>query len=184
MGYGLLIAGLALWWAAHLLKRVAPQLRDAMGKHGRSLIAIVIVVGLVLMIWGYRVADTIPLYDLAPIMRHITNLLSVVAIYLLGVAPTRSMLVGKVRHPMLLGVIVWSLGHLLTNGHLAAVLLFGGMGLWALITIVVINSAEGAWQRPESGIWKGDLINVAGTTVIVVIIVGVHTLLGVNPLTG
>lgn len=51
---------------------------------------------------------------------------------------------------MLTGVSVWALSHLLTNGTTRALVLFGGIGLWALIEIILINRRDGAYTKPEA----------------------------------
>lgn len=51
---------------------------------------------------------------------------------------------------MLAGVAVWALAHLLTNGTTRALVLFGGMGAWALIEILLINRRDGVYVKPEA----------------------------------
>ena len=58
MGMILLILGLALWSGAHLVKRLAPAMRDDLGDSGRGPIALAILGGLILMVVGYRMADS------------------------------------------------------------------------------------------------------------------------------
>jgi uncharacterized membrane protein len=55
-----------------------------------------------------------------------------------------------VRHPQLMGVAVWGLSHLFTNGDLRSLVLFGGLGVWAVIEIVALNRRDGAWEKPEA----------------------------------
>jgi hypothetical protein len=54
-----------------------------------------------------------------------------------------------VRHPQLTGVAVWGIAHLLANGDLRSLVLFGGIGLWAVVAMVAINRRDGAWEKPE-----------------------------------
>jgi uncharacterized membrane protein len=53
-----------------------------------------------------------------------------------------------IRHPQLTGVAVWGLAHLVANGDTRSLVLFGGLGAWAVLEIVLINRREGAWQKP------------------------------------
>ncbi|RLA32229.1 MAG: NnrU protein, partial [Gammaproteobacteria bacterium] len=54
------------------------------------------------------------------------------------------------RHPMLTGVFIWAVAHLLVNGTTRALVLFGGLGIWALLEIVLINKRDGAYTKPDS----------------------------------
>ena len=178
------MAGLALWIAAHLFKRVAPGARAALGGKGRGLVALALLVSLVLMVIGYRAAGFWPVYTPIAGMRHLNNLMMVVSIFLFGVGGTKGVLYPKLRHPMLLGVLIWALAHLLVNGDVASIVLFGTMGVWAVVEMMVINAA-GPWVRPTGGRGlKGDLFNAVGTLVLVAVIGAVHSWLGYNPFTG
>jgi uncharacterized membrane protein len=53
------------------------------------------------------------------------------------------------RHPQLTGVLIWGIAHLLSNGDSRSLVLFGGLGLWAIVEMIVINRREGAWVRPQ-----------------------------------
>ena len=72
----------------------------------------------------------------------------------------------------------------LVNGDLASILLFGGIGLWAVVAMAAINRA-GPWTRPTDGRGvKGDVMNLVGTVVLYAIIAGIHFWLGHNPFLG
>ena len=173
-----LILGLLLWWAAHLFKRVLPRQRAAMGKAGRGLVAVLILAGIGLMILGYRDANFVYLYDLPHWVWHVNNLLMLVALFLMGAGGARGLVASKLRHPMLISVVVWAGAHLLVNGDLPSLVLFGGLGLWALVEMAVINRAEGPWTAPEPGPVSKDAKVAAVTIVLYAIIVGVHYWLG------
>lgn len=176
-----LIAGVALFIAAHVSKRLAPGLRDAIGRGG---IAAVLVVSLVLMIWGYRSAPLDPVYTPLPGMGHLNNTLMLVSIFLFGVGGTKGTLYPRMRHPMLWGTVIWAVAHLLVNGDVASLVLFGGIGLWALLEMALINAA-GPWARPAAGRGiKGDGMNLVGTLVLYGLIAAVHVWLGHNPFLG
>jgi uncharacterized membrane protein len=87
------------------------------------------------------------------------------------------------RHPMLLGVLVWAFAHLLVNGDMASVVLFGGMGVWAVMQIMLINSQE-TWERPVRGPASGDVKLLIISAVVFTVIVGIHIGLGYNPFLG
>lgn len=179
----LLIIGVALWWAAHLFKRVAPAARARLGDPGKGIVAAVLALSVVLMVWGYRIAPGEPVYTPLPGMGHLNNLLMLVAVFLFGVGGTKGLLYPRLRHPMLLGTMIWAVAHLLVNGDLASVILFGGIGLWAPLQMVLINRAEPWTPLPGRGL-KGDLMNLAGTVVLFGLIAAVHIWLGHNPFLG
>lgn len=123
----LLIAGLILWTATHYFKRLMPARRAAMGDKGKGPIALLIVASLLMMIFGYRWAEFIPVWSPPAFFTHINNLLMLIAFFVFGMSATTGRLRGKMRHPMLLSVKIWAVAHLLVNGDLASIILFGGM---------------------------------------------------------
>ena len=183
----ILACGVALWSAVHFLPSVAPGLRDrlidAIGpKAYRAVFSIDIFIALGLMTWGYRSADWNAVYTPPTWGVHANNLLMLIAVYLMGVGGARGWLATKLRHPMLLGVTVWSVAHLLANGDEASVLLFGGMLLWALGSIWMINRRTGAWVPPEPRSMAAEIKLIVITLVIFGVIVFTHgVLLGVSP---
>jgi uncharacterized membrane protein len=180
----LLILGLAIWIAAHLFKRIAPGARATLGEKGKGLVAVALLISVVLMVIGYRGAEVSPVYTPIPGIGHLNNLLMLVSVFLFGVGGTKGVLYTKLRHPMLLGMLTWAVAHLLVNGDLASIVLFGVLGLWAIVEMVVINAA-GPWARPTEGKGlKGDLRNGVATLVLVGIIGAIHIWLGHNPFLG
>lgn len=174
----LLILGLALWWAAHLFKRLAPGARESMGDKGRAVVALAVLAAVVLMVLGYRAADFVPVYTPLPGMGHANNTLMLVSLFLFGVGGTKGTLYPHMRHPMLWGTVVWAAAHLLVNGDMASLVLFGGIGLWALAQMVAINRSA-PWVRPAGGRGiKGDAMNLVGTLVLLGVIALVHNWLG------
>lgn len=180
----LLILGLILWIAPHQFKRVAPGARAAMGAQGRAMVAGLVAVGVVLMIIGYRGADFVPVYTPFPGMGHLNNTLMLISVFLFGVGGTKGLLYTRMRHPMLTGMVLWAVAHLLVNGDLASLVLFGALGLWAVAEMIMINRA-GPWVRPAGGRGiKGDAMNLVGTLVLFGLIAAVHIWLGHNPFLG
>ena len=177
----LLILGLALWIAGHAFKRVLPNLRQRLGDPGKGVSAAIILAGVVLMVIGYRGWDADIAYDPPDWGRHLNNLLMLIAVLLFGLGGSKSTFRGSLRHPMLLGLATWAVAHLLANGDWASVVLFGGLGLWALAEMQVINRAEPEWERPEPGTTAGTLRLMAISAVIYLVIAGIHTWLGYWP---
>ena len=178
-----LTLGLILWIAAHLFKRVAPDMRARMGTAGKGASAVVILAGLVLMIVGYRQAPVVNLWYPPASTVHINNLAMLGAVFVYGLSATKGRLRGAMRHPQLIAVKIWAVAHLLVNGDLAALILFGGLLGWAVVEVIVINRSE-AWVRPDPGPAKKDILLVVITLVLYFAITYVHAWLGVWPFPG
>ena len=84
----------------------------------------------------------------------------------------------------MLSVVLWSVGHLLAGGSWPGVVLFGGLGLWAVLEIRFINRRDGAWQRPEPAPRKGDVIVIVGGLVLSLVAVAIHHWRGVPVIVG
>ncbi len=179
----LLILGLLLWSFAHFFKRLMPERRAALGDRGKGFVALGILAGVVLMVIGYRSAAFIPVWTPPSFFGHINNLLMLIAFFLFGMSATTGRLRGVMRHPMLTAVKVWALAHLLANGDLASIILFGGMMAWAVVSVILINRS-GPWDRPTPGDAKKDILLVVITLVMFSLAAGIHTLLGVSPFGG
>jgi uncharacterized membrane protein len=177
----LLLVGIALWWAGHFFKRVLPGVRRRMGDRGKGVAALFILAGLVAMVMGYRGAALETVFVPPAWGRHANNLLMLVAVILLGMGSSKGKLRAWLRHPMLMGVLVWAVAHVLVNGDRPSLVLFGSMGLWAVVEMVVINAKDGPWTRPEPGPIRGDVRLIVISLVAFGVIAAIHTWLGVYP---
>ncbi|WP_223426487.1 NnrU family protein [Tateyamaria pelophila] len=180
----LLILGLILWILAHYFKRLAPDLRASLGNAGKGIIAILIVASIVAMVYGYKWAPFINVWYPPTFMVHINNLLMLIAFFVYGMSATTGRLRGKMRHPQLTAVKIWAVAHLLVNGDLASIILFGGLLAWAVGSVILINRAEPDWQRPAPGPAKKDVILVVITLVMFSVVAAIHVWLGVWPFPG
>ncbi len=178
-----LISGIALWYLAHLFKRLAPCMRAAMGTAGRAAVALALTAATVLMVVGYRAVPAASNLVTIPGNGHLNNLLMMIAVIVFGAGMSKGVLWTRIRHPMLWGVLLWSLAHLLVHNDVASIVLFGGLGLWAVVEMAVINAA-GPWLRPASGGWKRDAVLIVIALVMYAIIVAIHVALGLHPDTG
>jgi uncharacterized membrane protein len=177
----LLVLGLALWIVAHLFKRVMPDQRAAMGNAGRGVMAVLIVVSVVLMVIGYRAAPVVNLWSPPGWLVGINNLLMVFAFYLYAASGAKTWITRKIRHPQLTAVKVWALAHLLVNGDLASAVLFGGLLVWAVVSVIVLNRADPVWVKPPPRPAKKEVTAVVATVVVVVVVMLIHNWLGVQP---
>ena len=181
-----LVIGVALWWAAHMFEQVAPGARaamqDRMGDRSKGVIALVLVLSVVLMIIGFRLADYVPVYDPPAWGRHVNNLLMVIAVVLFGLGHSKSRLRSRMRNPMLWGTVTWAVAHLLANGDLAALILFGGIGVWALVEMPLIARQVPQWVPYQGGSLAGDIRLAVISLVLFVVIVLIHGWVGPWPL--
>lgn len=181
----LLVIGLALWIAAHLFRRLAPDahagLVARLGKGPvRGLTAAVIGVGLIFVIIGFRSSPYVALYTPPGWAIHLNNLLMLIAVFLFGAANAPSRVKRYLRNPMLTGVLVWAAAHLLVNGDLASLILFGGMALWAAASIVAIDRATP--RAPVAPVpARADLKLALIAVIVFAAITALHAWLGVWP---
>lgn len=178
-----LIIGVVLWWAAHLFKRWAPGPRERLGTAGKGVVAVASILAVVLMVIGYRSAEPTYLWYF-PWAVPVNNLLMVVAVVLLGLGNSKSRLRGRLRHPMLTGALVWAVAHLLVNGDVPSVVLFGGLGLWSIAAMMLINRAEPAPDPFTGGTAGGDVRLFLISAVVFVVIVLIHGWIGPSPFGG
>ncbi|MEO1239619.1 MAG: NnrU family protein [Pseudomonadota bacterium] len=184
-----LVGGVLLWTLAHLCKRVTPGLRawlqDSLGDVSKLVFALAILASVALMVVGYRSADFIPVWTPPAFFGHLNNLLMVVALYVyLSAMAAPRLWIARIKHPQLAGFKIWAVAHLLANGDLASIVLFGGLLGWAVVNLIVINRQSGPWDRPETAPIKSEvvmgLVGIAGFGVVSAL----HVWLGVNPFGG
>ena len=175
----ILILGVALWWAAHLLKRLAPGLRDRIGRGG---VAAALAVSVLLMVIGYRMADGPYWWGASAPLKGINNLLVLLAFYLYAASGMKTRITHHLRHPQLTGFALWAFAHLLPNGDLPSFVLFGGLGVWALVEMAVINRAVPDWTPPSDEVpLRKELMAVAGAVIVTLVVGLIHAWLGYNP---
>lgn len=171
----LLILGLVLFLGTHSISIVNATWRERMvarlGEAGwKGIYALIALLGLVLIIWGYDQArQTAPVLYVPPAwLDHVAMLLLLPVFPLLLAAYLPGRIQGATKHPMLAAVKFWALAHLLSNGGLADVLLFGGFLAWAVADRISLKHRP---QRPlPSAPPRGmnDLIAVTGGLILYV----------------
>jgi uncharacterized membrane protein len=175
---GMLILGLVIFLGVHSVRIVADGRRTQfIAQRGagawKGLYSLLSIAGFVLLVWGYGLARQQPVVLWSPPlgMRHAASLLTLISFVLLAATYVpRNSIKAKLHHPMVLAVKVWALGHLLANGTLADVVLFGSFLLWAVFSF---KAARGRDRAAGTTYPAGTL---AGTGIAVV--VGVAAWLG------
>ena len=186
-----LIVGLVLFLGMHSASIVAPAWRDALvarrgERRWKGLYTLVSLVGFGLLIYGYGVARQSPvvLYTPPLFLRHVALLLLLPVFPLLLATYLPGRIKTAARHPMLLAVKLWAVAHLLANGTLADVLLFGGFLAWAVADRVslkrrTVRAVPGA---PASAL-NDAIVIVGGLALYVAFALVLHRwLFGVAPL--
>ena len=187
----MLILGLAIFLGVHSIAFASPGLRArAVAKLGeggwKGLYAVVAIIGFVLLVRGFAEAreSSVMLYTPPGWMRHVTFLLMLPVFPLLLAAYFPGRIKTATKHPMLAAVIFWALAHLLSNGSLADVLLFGGFLAWAVLDRISLKRRPAqriatAAARPFNDV----LAVVVGLGLYVLFIAWAHVrLFGVSPL--
>ena len=180
----ILILGLAVWWGAHLFKRMAPRQRAGMGASGRGMVTGLLILSVILMVWGYKIADGPVWWGSSPAMVGINNLLVLIGFYLFAASGMKTRVTASLRHPQLIGFSLWAVAHLLVNGDLPSVLLFGALLVWALVEMVVISRAS-PWVRPTGPFpARKEAMAAVGAVVVMVVVGVIHGWVGPWPFGG
>lgn len=193
----LLIVGLLVFLGIHLLPtntEVRNGLAARLGENGyKAFFSIVSLAGLVIIVLGYHKMQLHPgknpvLFDAPHWMRHVSMLLMLPAMILFVASSVPSRIRSVVKHPLLLGTKLWALAHLLVNGDLASLLLFGSFlafSVYDLISVKQRGALGPLGAKAPSGI-IGDVIVVGvGLALYLAFVFGGHAwLIGVDPLAG
>lgn len=189
---GTLILGVLVFLGVHALRAVAPAARDRLlGRLGegpyKALYGLVAIAGLVLIVMGYGAARSTPTVLWTPPVwtRHLAGLLMVPAMILLAAAYVPgNRLRARFGHPMVLGVKTWAVAHLLANGTLADVILFGSFLVWGVVVYIRSRRRDRAQGRTYPAVGPGrDVAAVAaGLLLWVALAFWLHAVLfGVRP---
>ncbi len=170
----LLILGLVLFLGMHAvtMKRDwRARLIERLGAGGyKGLYSAVSILGFVLLIYGYglqRAAGYTVVWEPPVWTRHLALLLNLPIFILLAVGRRPSWLLSRIKHPMLLAVKIWATAHLLANGDLGSLLLFGGFLAWAVMARISVK------RRPEEIARAAAMANVAfGRRDVIAIVAG------------
>ncbi|HXJ38967.1 MAG TPA: NnrU family protein [Bryobacteraceae bacterium] len=133
-----LVLGLVLFLGVHSISIIAPAWRDRtaarLGNAWRGLYSLISIAGFIVLIWGYGIARQNPVMLYAPPAwaRYIAAVLMLPVFTLLLAAYLPGRLKGALKHPMLIGIMLWAVAHLIATGMLANVVLFGGFLAWAV----------------------------------------------------
>jgi uncharacterized membrane protein len=154
-----LLTGLILFFSVHSVSIIHPSCRDRVAARigewsWKGIYSVVAIVGLVFIVWGYGLARQEPVivYVPPPWLRHVTLLLMIFVFPLLLAAYLPGRIKAATQHPMLAATKIWAFAHLLANGMLADILLFGSFLIWAVADRISMKHREQRWipQAPPS----------------------------------
>ena len=186
------LIGLVLFLGIHSVAIAAPAWRDAQAARNpgawKGIYSVVSIAGFVLLIYGYGLARQAPIVVWTPptAMRHVALLLMVPVFPLLLAAYLPGRIKAAAKHPMLLAVKFWALAHLLANGMLVDLILFGAFLVWAVLDRIAVKKR--AVPRAVPGAPPSTLNDAivlgGGLALYVLFLVWAHQwLIGVAPIT-
>lgn len=184
---GLLVVGLLIFFGIHLVPTLLPLRRRLVAWKGegpyQAGFSLIAAIGLGGTIYGKAVAPYIPVYEPPTWTAHIAWVLMWLALVIFPAAYLPSNLKRAMRHPFLWGVALWAIAHLMTNGDLASLLLFGAFGLYAFYDMHSANRRGAVLSHTRYPIWRDGVLVAVGTAAYL-LIVRLHPLLfgvAVNP---
>jgi uncharacterized membrane protein len=187
-----LIAGLIVFLCVHSVRIVADDWRTRtiarIGENPwKGVYSLLSIAGFVLLVWGYGEARQmgVVLYDPPVFTRHIAGLLMLVSLVLLAATYVpRNHIKARLGHPMIIGVKVWAFAHLLANGRLADVVLFGAFLAWAVVDFIAARKRDRrlGTVHPAGNMLGTVFTLLAGVILWGVFVAGLHLwLIGVPP---
>ena len=186
-----LILGIVVFLGAHSAKAF-PRLRDglisSLGDVGYKILhSVVSLAGFVLLVWGfgqYRSAGLIPVWTPPEGMRHLTMTLMWFAFVSLAcMNPSPGRIRGWLRHPMLVAIKIWALAHLLANGDLGGMVLFGSFLAWAVFDRILLKRRGDLGAARLSAFTRADAVALIVGTIAYVAMLLLHPwLIGVQVL--
>ena len=177
MGLAIMIIGLAAFLGTHTLVALRPQRAAVIARVGegpyKGLFALVSLVGIILIGYGfarYRAAGYIDVWMPPRWTRHVTEALVWPSIIFIVAAYVPSQIKRVLKHPMLVGVKLWAVAHLLSNGDLGSIILFGSVLAWAVYDRIAVKRRVDAAAAPvaiaPSGGYRNDFIVVVVGTLL------------------
>lgn len=182
-----LILGIVIWSAMHFIPASAPDFRTKMiARFGTALykagFGMITLAAVALIIWSWPHASTELLYLPVAWGAFLTIFLTLIAFVLVFAPYIDNNFRRLIRHPQLVGIILWGVGHLFANGEARSVALFGGLTLWALLEIWLLNKRDGSWEKPAAVPFIADVrLLLAGAGFYTIFLYTHQLLFGVGP---
>lgn len=184
-----LVAGLVLFFGGHVVSRMGTVRADLIARFGlgayRGLYSVAALAGLGLIIYGfghYRTSGMIPVWPSPRWMAHLVIPLMWVSFVLLAATWLPGTIKAKAKHPMLAAVKIWAFSHLLANGDLGSILMFGAFLGWAVMARIALRKSGGTEVLPGADTLgrsrRNDILAIlVGTGLTLAFITGLHRFL-------
>jgi len=180
----LLIIGIVVFLGIHLLPTfggLRERLIERLGANGyRAAFSVFSILGFVLLVYGFAKAPIIPIWTPPTWMRHVAMLLMLPAFIFLVASYVPGRIKAVVKHPMLAAIKTWALAHLLANGNLAGIILFGSFLAYAVYDRIALKHRQPTEliETPGPGSPRNDIIAVIlGLVFYAVFLIWLHPLL-------
>lgn len=184
----LLVLGLILFIGTHSFSMARQRRAALIGRVGeggfKGIYSLLSLAGIVLIAIGYgqyRASGYIPVWDPPVWTRHLALLLVLIAFICIPAAYLPGHIKHRLKHPMLAGVKIWAFAHLIANGDLGSILLFGSFLAWAVVARISVKRRDVAAQHGGTAApagWRNDILAIViGTVLYVVFVLWLHPLL-------
>jgi len=184
-----LALGVLLWIVVHFFPAVAAgskkSLVSRIGEYPyKGIFTLVTVLSLYLIISGWQSTTSVEIYSTPDWGGYASAVLILLAFILFFAPYPPNNLKRVLRHPQLIGTTLWGLGHLLSNGDSRSMVLFGGLAVWGIVEILLINRRDGDWTKPARVSFLQDLSLILFSILAYTIVLFTHHMLfGGDPLT-
>jgi uncharacterized membrane protein len=180
----LLIVGIIVFLGIHLLPTF-PQFRQTLvgrfGENGyKTIFSLLSLAGFVLLVWGFAKAPVVQVWSPPPWTRWVAIVLMLPAFIFLVAAYVPGKIKATLKHPFLVSIKTWALAHLIANGDLASIILFGSFLAYAIYDRIALKGRQptGLVTPPGTGRVRNDVIAVVvGAALYVIFLVWLHPLL-------
>lgn len=161
----LLLAGITVWFIVHLFPAIAPASREnlvfKLGENAyKGIFSLLILAALLMIVFGWKSSVPTPVYVPPVAPGPLPSVMVLVALVLFFSSQFNSHLKRNLRHPQMIGTLVWATAHLLTNGDSRSLALFGAFAGWALLEIILCNRRDGRRTELPAASAKFDLAAV------------------------
>lgn len=157
-----LFIGLMIFFTVHFLRElnVREPLVATLGEPAyKGIYSLISIAGFALIIYGKAYSDFIAIWTPPIWARHITMLLTLIALLLIVISQLPNNLKRYFKHPMLMGVALWGGAHLLVNGDLASIILFGGFLIFSVTKIMTMEKHK-PYIQPGPVTMRWDIMSI------------------------
>ena len=169
----LLILGIIIFISIHLVP-ISPLKNILINRLGenkyKGLFSLIALIGILIIIYGFSSADYYPIWDPLPYSKELALTLMPISIVLLVAANIQTNIKRLTKHPMLIGILIWSFVHLIANGDLRSIMLFGSFGVYALIDIIFSKKVLTTNNTTNYTLTKDIIVVIIGLLVYAIIV--------------